>query len=206
MMETQNTALRPILKDVRIVPKQCPECHSYYVDNKKCEDCGLDFSKRHILTPDDEKSYYNLMNEYFFEKRRFQIFNILLIPESRFKEFIKLHKKLSWRLKDILNFLENSYRLTKKERFLLVQEARQIIAEKLSCSKLQKSFSKELELFKNTYNGPKTRDCFESVHLVSNSKSFDKKWLLLIVIAFLILGMRSNLLDGPLFSRIFFGL
>ncbi|MDH5581705.1 MAG: hypothetical protein OEY33_07345 [Bdellovibrionales bacterium] len=202
MMETQNNALRPILKDVPIFPKQCPECRSFFVEDKKCEDCGADFSIRHILSPDDDKSYYNLMNEYYYEKRRFQIFNILLFPEVKFKAYIKLHKKLIWRLKDILKFLDTSYRLTKKERFLIVQEAKQIIIEKQG----DKIFSKELESLKQAYKGPKTRDCFESIPLALKPRGIDKKWVFTFIAFVIILGMGSNLfIDISFFSNILFG-
>ncbi len=202
MMENQTGELRPILKNVRIIPKRCPQCKSFFIEDQKCEDCGHDLSIRKILTPDDDKSFYNMMDDYFYEKRRFLFLGFFLFPEKYFSPYQKLQKRMVWRLQNILEFLETAYRLTKKERFLLVQEARDIIAEKSS----DKSFKPFLDSLQKRFKGAKTSDCFESIRMISTKEFKARKMILLLtLIVLIVLGVRSNLLDGLILSDIFLG-
>ena len=123
-MQTQFQSLR---KDHIVRPLTCPFCGSYFWIDNKCEDCGKTSEINSFEKVFNRANFFNLIDEYHQNTSRIMKFVFFLGLEKYNKRYKNLHKKLNYRLNEILNFLTISYRLKPFQKFLLIYEAKQII-------------------------------------------------------------------------------
>jgi hypothetical protein len=60
----QNNKVIPTGKEVPSV-QTCPQCESFFIDDKECESCGFQFDTIKVGAPFSEKSFYYYFEEYW---------------------------------------------------------------------------------------------------------------------------------------------
>lgn len=118
-----------LLESAQII--KCPHCHSVYIDDGKCEDCGINLSFNPFLNPVDEKSFYSLM-ECERKRKMTPLYLLNLSFKSKRLASERFQNKLLHRLDQLISYFCFPSLYPQRYRSVFLMELRDLIAELLT--------------------------------------------------------------------------